>query len=73
MGQPDTGHPEHGHTAGVETTTARSARASATPSGWRWRPAANAVCSTRTPSPASIFDHDIFVFASDGDLEEGER
>ena len=39
---------------------ARSARASATRSAWRWRPAASAACSTRTPRPGtSPFDHHI--------------
>ena len=47
------GHPEHGHTPGVEVDhRARSARASATPSAWRWPPAASAACSTRTPRRA---------------------
>jgi len=45
------GHPEHGHTAGVETTTARSDKVSATRWAWRWRPAASAGCSTPTPPP----------------------
>ena len=51
---------------------ARSARASATRSAWRWRRAASGGCSTRTPRRAtSPFDHHVYVFASDGDLEEG--
>ena len=51
---------------------ARSARASATRSAWPWPPAASAACSTRTPRPAtSPFDHHIYAFGSDGDIEEG--
>ena len=51
---------------------ARSARASATRSAWRWPPGVSAACSTRTPSLApSPFDHFIYCFVSDGDIEEG--
>src|SRR4051794_22374979 len=32
----------------------RLARASATPSAWRWQPGANAACSTRTPPKARV-------------------
>ena len=40
-------------------------------SAWRWPPAASAACSTRTRPRASLFDHTVWCFASDGDLEEG--
>ena len=44
---------------------ARSARASATRSAWRWRPAASAACSTRTPPAGeSLFDHHIYALCS---------
>ena len=42
------GHPEHGHTKGVEITTGRSARASHPPSASRTRSASSASCSTPT-------------------------
>ena len=51
---------------------ARSGRASAPRSAWRWPRAASAACSTRTPRWARApFDHQIYVIASDGDIEEG--
>ena len=51
---------------------ARSARASATRSAWRWPPAASAACSTRTPPRARARSTTtIYAIASDGDLEEG--
>lgn len=36
FGSKTPGHPEYGHTRGVETSTARWAWASPTPSAWRW-------------------------------------
>src|SRR5215472_15635068 len=44
---------------------ARSARDSPTPSAWRWR------LDPDAPPGTSPFDHHIYVFASDGDIEEG--
>ena len=67
------GHPEYGHTAGVETTTgpARPGRRP-TPSAWRWPPAASTACSTPTPPRASRPSTTTSTrSASDGDLEEG--
>ena len=50
----------------------RWARASPTRSAWRWPPATSAACSTPTPRRVSSpFDHTIWAFASDGDLQEG--
>jgi transketolase len=66
------GHPEHGHTAGVEVTTG--------PLGSGVSTAVGMAMSTRRvrylfdPEAAlgeSVFDHTIWVFASDGDMEEG--
>ena len=67
------GHPEYGHTAGVETTTGPArARASATRSAWRWPPAASTASSTPTPPRASRPSTTTSTpSASDGDLEEG--
>jgi transketolase len=66
------GHPEHGHTAGVETTTGPLGQGVGNAVGMAM--AARRERGLFDPDPAvgeSLFDHDIFVFASDGDLEEG--
>jgi transketolase len=66
------GHPEHGHTAGVETTTGPLGQGVANAVGMAM--AARRERGLLDPKPKvgeSLFDHDIFVFASDGDLEEG--
>ncbi len=66
------GHPEHGHTIGVETTTGPLGQGVGNAVGM-------AMASRRerglfdpdTPPGESPFDHHIWVFCSDGDLEEG--
>jgi transketolase len=66
------GHPEHGHTPGVEMTTGPLGQGLASAVGM-------AIASRRErglfdPDAApgeSPFDHQIYVFASDGDIEEG--
>src|SRR4051794_32833747 len=66
------GHPEHGHTAGVETTTGPLGQGVGNAVGMAM--AARRERGLFDPKPApgeSIFDHDVFCFASDGDLEEG--
>ncbi len=66
------GHPEHGHTAGVETTTGPLGQGVANAVGMAM--AARRERGLFDPKPAvgeSLFDHDIFAIASDGDLEEG--
>ncbi len=66
------GHPEHGHTAGVETTTGPLGQGVANAVGMAM--AARRERGLFDPAPApgeSLFDHDVFVIASDGDLEEG--
>ncbi len=66
------GHPEHGHTAGVETTTGPLGQGVGNAVGMAM--AARRERGLLDPKPStgdSVFDHDVFVFASDGDLEEG--
>ncbi len=66
------GHPEHGHTNGVETTTGPLGQGVGNAVGMAM--AARRERGLFDPEPAvgeSVFDHDIFVIASDGDLQEG--
>jgi transketolase len=66
------GHPEHGHTPGVETTTGPLGQGVGNAVGMAM--AARRERGLYDPDPPvgeSIFDHDVFVIASDGDLEEG--
>jgi transketolase len=66
------GHPEYRHTAGVEMTTGPLGQGLASAVGM-------AMASRRerglfdpdTQPGASPFDHHVYVFASDGDIEEG--
>jgi transketolase len=66
------GHPEHGHTKGVETTTGPLGQGVGNAVGMAL--AARRERGLLDPDAApgeSVFDHDIFAIASDGDLEEG--
>ncbi|WP_433089927.1 transketolase [Dactylosporangium sp. CA-052675] len=66
------GHPEHGHTAGVETTTGPLGQGIGNAVGFAM--AARRERGLFDPEPAdgeSLFDHDVYVLCSDGDIEEG--
>ena len=64
------GHPEFGHTPGVETTTGPLGQGVATAVGMAM--AARFERGLFDPdSPNSPFDYRVWVMASDGDLEEG--
>ena len=66
------GHPEHGHTLGVETTTGPLGQGVGNAVGMAM--AARRERGLFDPDAApgeSPFDHHIYCFASDGDLEEG--
>ncbi len=66
------GHPEYGHTDGVEITTGPLGQGIANAVGMAM--AARRERGLFDPEPAigeSVFDHQIFCLASDGDIEEG--
>ena len=66
------GHPEHGHTKGVETTTGPLGQGVGNAVGMAM--AARRERGLFDPDTAkgeSLFDHHIYAIASDGDLEEG--
>ena len=66
------GHPEFGHTAGVETTTGPLGAGVATAVGFAMAARfERGLLDPSTPAGESIFDHDIWVLCSDGDLQEG--
>lgn len=66
------GHPEHGHTVGVETTTGPLGQGVATAVGMamasRYQ---RGMLDPDAPWGFSPFDHHVWVICSDGDLEEG--
>ncbi len=66
------GHPEYGHTAGVETTTGPLGQGVANGVGMAMAARyERGLLDPDAPSGTSIFDHQIWVICSDGDLEEG--
>jgi transketolase len=66
------GHPEVNHTPGVETTTGPLGQGVGNAVGMAMAARRErGVFDPDTPEGESLFDHDIYVFASDGDLEEG--
>ena len=66
------GHPEHGHTRGVETTTGPLGQGVATAVGMAMAARRERGLYDPDAAPgASPFDHNVYVFCSDGDIEEG--
>ena len=66
------GHPEFGHTAGVEMTTGPLGQGVATAVGMAMAARyERGLLDPTTPAHQSIFDHSIWVICSDGDLQEG--
>ncbi len=69
LGSRTPGHPEHGHTAGVEVTTGPLGQGLATAVGLA---VAERHLAARFNQPdLPLFDHRTYVLASDGDLMEG--
>lgn len=66
------GHPEHGHTIGVETTTGPLGQGISTAVGMAMASRyERGLLDPDAPWGTSPFDHHVWVIASDGDLEEG--
>ena len=66
------GHPEHGLTAGVETTTGPLGQGLANAVGMAMAARRDrGLLDPDAPEGDSPFDHHVYVFASDGDIEEG--
>ncbi|MGX1478792.1 UNVERIFIED_CONTAM: transketolase [Streptomyces canus] len=66
------GHPEYGHTAGVETTTGPLGQGVANAVGMAMAARyERGLFDPATPEGESPFDHTIWAIVSDGDLEEG--
>ncbi len=66
------GHPEHGLTAGVETTTGPLGQGLGNAVGMAMAARRErGLLDPDAPEGASPFDHHVYVIASDGDIEEG--
>lgn len=66
------GHPEFGHTAGVEMTTGPLGAGVATSVGFAMAARyERGLLDPTAPEGTSLFDHSIWVLCSDGDLQEG--
>ena len=66
------GHPEHGHTVGVETTTGPLGQGVGNAVGMAMAARRERYLFDPDAAPGeSVFDHTIWVIASDGDMQEG--
>lgn len=66
------GHPEYGHTVGVEMTTGPLGAGVATAVGFAMAARyERGLLDPEAPLGQSLFDHSIWVICSDGDLQEG--
>lgn len=66
------GHPEYGHTVGVETTTGPLGQGVANAVGMAMAARyERGLFDPEAPKGESLFDHTVWVVAGDGDLEEG--
>ncbi|WP_127358150.1 transketolase [Actinacidiphila soli] len=66
------GHPEHGHTVGVETTTGPLGQGIGNAVGMAMAARyERGLFDPDAPAGESVFDHTIWAIVSDGDLEEG--
>ncbi|MFD5093168.1 transketolase [Amycolatopsis thailandensis] len=66
------GHPEYRHTKGVETTTGPLGQGLANAVGMAMAARRErGLLDPDAPQGESIFDHHVYVIASDGDIEEG--
>jgi transketolase len=66
------GHPEYGHTPGVEMTTGPLGQGLASSVGFAYaQRRLRGLFDADAPEGTSPFDHRVYVIASDGDLEEG--
>ncbi len=66
------GHPEYGHTVGVEMTTGPLGAGVATAAGFAMAARyERGLLDPDAPIGKSLFDHSIWVICSDGDLQEG--
>ncbi|MYS12913.1 transketolase [Streptomyces sp. SID4982] len=72
QGSKTPGHPEYGHTAGVETTTGPLGQGAANAVGMAMAARyERGLFDPEAPEGTSPFDHTIWAIVSDGDLEEG--